>query len=65
MQLEIIGELEMTKKEKIYCDIFKCMVDKTRGNICCCSCPYNKECLEKCLNSPEKCRVSYKDYKQN
>jgi len=60
MQLEIIGELEMTKKEKIYCEIFKCPVDKTKGNVCCACCTDKDECTEKCLNTPEKCRQAYK-----
>ena len=50
----------MTKKEKIYCEIFKCPVDKTRGNICCACCADKDECPEKCLNIPEKCRQAYK-----
>lgn len=53
----------MTKKDKIYCDIFKCVVDKTRGNVCCHCCPDYENCPEKCLNTPEKCRVAYKETK--
>lgn len=50
----------MPRKEKIYCNLFKCPANKLKGNICCYSCQDKENCLEKCFNSPEKCKEAYK-----
>lgn len=51
----------MIKQEKVYCGLFKCVVNKNKGNICCFYCPEKENCIESCLNTPEKCKQAYKE----
>lgn len=54
--------IEIAKKIKYNCLIFKCGKRKYTEDICCYNCSSKNKCKDYCLNEPEKCGCSEKQY---